>query len=302
MSNNNFRKPNSLLDQEKHVIEYTSGQFIFAICIALGVALFCFLMGMVVKATSHPQVASTTAPGESASKPAEPAAKPAPAPARNTGPKKEGQQTSPSPNVLNSVKPPAPKPAATTPPPTPETAPRAVNLPPLDPNQKNAPQPAASTPAPKNSTEPTKPPTSTPPTQTTKATESPKKEVASPPPNKAQSESVLAKEIAPLSKTPEKSPERAPGSAPTIGGEKSSAGGFTIQLAAFTATEASKAEAYKTSLEKHTDLKPEVIRSKDGKVVRVVTGAFADRAAADKAREELAKKGEFVKCFVRARE
>ncbi|MBI5091064.1 MAG: SPOR domain-containing protein [Candidatus Hydrogenedentes bacterium] len=295
------------MDQEKHVIEYTSGQLIFAICIALVVALLCFLGGMIAK----PQTQTASAPPADTPKAAAPAQKTTAAPAigaKEAGARKEGQQTLPKPSVLSSVKPNTSKPAASPS----EGGPRAVELPPLDANPASKATPAA--PAPKSAAEPPKtvppapaaaaPASPAPPTQSekTKATESQKKEVASQPPDKAQSPIAQAKEDTPAPKSPEKTvAPSAAGKSPAAATESTAATGYTIQLVAFSPAEAAKAEDYKSRLEKNTDLRPEVIKSTDGKYVRVVTGAYPDRATAEKAREALAKRAEFAKCFVRKR-
>lgn len=253
----NYKKSSSLLDQDKHVVEYTSGQLIMAICLFLMVALACFVLGMYV---GPPGPSETSRIESSATKPD--AKKPVPPPESSP---KEGRQTLPDPRVLSAAKTAAPNPAVA--PTARDTGgPRSVELPPLDPGA------AANTPV---ATPAAVQPPVAPATPALKPEAEPQAQQAPSPESAAQ---TLAQSMKP------------------------SAAPYAIQLIAFSAVDTAKAEEYKVRLEKNTDLKPEVVPSKDGKWVRVLVGAYPDRASAEKARDEIGKKAEFRKCFVQARE
>ncbi len=75
-------------------------------------------------------------------------------------------------------------------------------------------------------------------------------------------------------------------------------GGFGIQVASFGAANAAKAEEYRKQAATDTGLPARLVKSEDGKHLRVLVGTYATREAAVKAREALRKRKEFADCYV----
>jgi cell division septation protein DedD len=118
------RKSRSVLDADKHVIEFTSGQLVFTICVLLLIGLGCFLLGIVVDRLQTARLAPTSPVTEETELPQEDAVAPA------------------VPSTALQASAVAPSEAGTL---LPETGPRVVELP--DPNEI-APPPAPSPPQP----------------------------------------------------------------------------------------------------------------------------------------------------------
>lgn len=317
--------------------EFTSGQLIVAICMFLILALICFSLGVLVgryegRHEANPiRSAQVRAP--------EPATPMPPGPRTLEQPgRQEGVQTSPrmlpgaqpqkppmpgfpsspgmqgppktEPNVselpapqAKPVPPSAPTPpvepspatsgaGAVTPPATPATTqtPPAPQPPAADaPTEKNVAKPEDKTVAPEPTTPVATPPIATPAVATPPVAMPP---AATPPvqplPGASASPSMIPAEA---KNTPAAPAAAAPGK-----------GTYAIQVASFSgAKRKENAEQYRKRLTSNAGLESDLLPSEDGKMLRVLVGAYPDKATAVKACGELKKRAGFSDSFVKRR-
>lgn len=294
------RRPKTLMDADRHTLEFSSGQLIIAICGLLFLWLVGFLMGVMAGRLEFggTTVAELTSP---LTKPAAATAKPDGAKAAAPAPKApSGTNTSEKgrTRVANIAVPPAPGKAAPAPTkpadkpaqpaPAESAAPKFVaDRPSRAATQTQAeaaanPAPAKEQPAPAAPATPAQPPAATPTPPAAEPTAVAKVEAAAP----------AEKPAAEAPKVEEKPAETA--AAPAPGGK-----GFAVQVFSVKAANRANADEYVALLKENSGLEGRVIKSKDGKLYQVVIGNYADRKAAEKKRDELKKKAGFADCIVR---
>jgi len=102
-----------------------------------------------------------------------------------------------------------------------------------------------------------------------------------------------------LAKNSEETPA-APPAQPKPEVSARAAGPYTIQLASFDSGNLDRAKRFKSETEEAMDLTVNLIPSSDGKHIRAFVGDYADRSAADQARDAMRKVKGFEDCFVKS--
>ncbi|MDX9976133.1 MAG: SPOR domain-containing protein [FCB group bacterium] len=283
------RRPKTLIEAERHSLEFTSGQLIIAICGLLFLWLVGFLMGVMAgrlefgsslaegktpggvtqtASTKDLKAATTAKPVEAKDKPA---VKEIPAP-----PAAKPVEAKPA----EAVKPATPAETKPAPAAKPDTEVKYVTERPDRPTvAATQTQAEAKAPeAPKPAEAPPAAPVAETPKVEAKAEEKPgtKEETPAEP-----AKTEVAKE------------EEAPKAA------KSSGKTYTVQVFSVKAKNRSNADEYVSLLKQNSGQTAEVVKSKDGKHYNVVIGRFQDRKAAEEKRDELKKKAGFADCIVR---
>ncbi len=291
--------------KKTYATELSSGQLIVAICIALIVALACFLMGVIVGRFEEPkkgtQVANGTAPATSPGPRTPVASRPSREPSKSQS---EGQGEQVSPVKYEQVSPAAAARIDYSKPAFPETIPPAPAA-----RSSRAPTSAAKSEekdeAPKKPAEAADIEGSTPPPAPAKESEPDTKKdkpAATPPSAPAKVEKPAEPSQPPsAARQAESKPATTTPARDTSGGEASKKGRYGVQVVAFSSGERKAAEQYKARLEANTELRADLVASKDGKYIRVLIGDYAEKGAAAKARDELRKRKGFADCFVQSR-
>lgn len=292
------RRPKTLIEAERHSLEFTSGQLIIAICGLLFLWLVGFLMGVMAgrlefgsslaegkRPVEATQTASTKDPKGATSDKAAPAAKPA-----------ETKDKAP---VKEIPAPPAPKPPETKPAEAAKPAPASEtksaeaakpaaevkyvterpDRPTVAATQTQAEAKAPDAPKPAEAT-PTAPPAEAPKTEA-KAAEKPE--------TKAEAPAEPVKTEVAKAEQDEQAPKAT----------KTSGKTYTVQVFSVKAKNRSNADEYVSLLKQNSGVTAEVVKSKDGKHYNVIIGRFPDRKAAEEKRDELKKKAGFADCIVR---
>ncbi len=287
----NSRRSKTLIEADQHSLEFTSGQLILAICALLVLCLLCFLTGVVAGKLEFGSSLTQVADDDDAKSPATAGASPQ-SPDRGTATSSASPSNTKTENTASSA--PKPEAAKRTPPPrvadrpSPQTPPAIVPAAPTEAAGSAQAAPKASSAkseesAPKwidqrpGNTEPeppeaaTKPPVTTASSQLAQAQSNVTPKEATPPPKE---EAKPAKEVA--------------------------KGNFTIQVAAYQVKNKTLAENYVKSLKDKQGVSADMVKSKDGKYYQILVGRYPDRAAAEKAQQELKKKDGFAECIVKA--
>ncbi len=285
----NLNKSRGKNNKEKPALQLTSYQLVMAICALLLLMCVLFIAGILVQRFSDRGQHNPVAVNNSATlEPSRPSG------ATPSAPKTEGVQVAPRPVTLPAEgAQPGPAMAKKT------TEPDAKYIPAPPPRRdrgKPTPKPETSSTTSKPEMTAKETPESTPvsePSTPVKpaAPEAPKTESTPP----VKTEPAKAAESPPPPQTTEE-----PKTNSTETTEDSEKGPFTVQVASFDSNNLDRAKRFKTDVEKDTDYSVNLVPSSDGKHVRAYVGEYADRAAADKARDSMRKIEDFKDCFVKA--
>lgn len=301
----NSRKSKSASTKGAAPSEYTEGQLIIAICMALFAALTCFALGVFVGRYQREQldvagegrVAQVDTPGT----PAQSAAK------QTAG--QEGAQKSPRPVTMPDGNSSPRTPAFFSPA---DTKPKPWQD---DVRQRGSEYPAPAKPVPVAKPVAKKPSPPEPPAKEDPEKEPKEEESKEPPKPAAAAKKPAPEPAAPPAKKPAvtKPPEEpvalAPleplvplPTAPRTAGTSARKGTYGVQVASFSGpNRVESARNFKSQLEADSRLKPELLFFDAEQVVKVVVGSYATREAASKACKELNKQPGFSGCFVRQR-
>ena len=292
------RASQSVLDQDKHVFELSTGQLLSLVIVMIFFWLGCFVVGILVyrldaRSSANLQMASSMTPGQASPSAPEPSAT---RPTGATSNQAVGTQTSPRPDILKNTPPAAVMPTTKQPTETTTEAPRVVDLPPSG----------------SSSTEPQArlDPPPVPPDRPTKSTAAKSAEndvtVEAPKTTPAEAKSPPAEptQIASLDEmTPDDEPtataKPAAATKPAVPAATAASGKYAIQVASFRVADRAKAEAFQKDLKAKSTIDSNLVISKDGAYVQVLVGAFETREAAIQEKESLSKKSGFGDCFVR---
>lgn len=299
----NLRAPRSLLDEDRHVIEFTPGKLIVWICGLLIFGLTCFLMGVFVNKIDTAQKSVKAPPSDAAipNPPTPPAAKVEDILIT------EGQQVTPRADATKqNAAPPIRK--VELPPTAATSSSNARNAEPpanLDPPPKPPDRPAVrpSTIAKKgNASESIASGATKEDTASQTVSDSDSKAVIDPQP----SESSTDPDVSSPSNQTERIEELAPldvsddaGEAETSAAADTKKGKYAIQVVSFSPTEKATAQNYQRRLKENTGIDSILSTSKDGNYLQVLVGSYPDRETAEKERQELKKRAGFGDCFVR---
>ncbi|MFA6243171.1 MAG: SPOR domain-containing protein [Candidatus Hydrogenedentales bacterium] len=77
-------------------------------------------------------------------------------------------------------------------------------------------------------------------------------------------------------------------------------GGFTVQVASFESTKRDVVDSYVKRIKSNSDFDVRILPTKDNRRLRICIGQFADKTAAEKARDDLRSVKEFKDCWVLA--
>ena len=275
-----------------------SHQYVIGICIALFVAVVCFMCGILLGRWQRnielraeaPQTQETTVVSEEAAAPRKPEEEEAPR-------RGEGIQAYPRPVVLPAAPPEAQVSSPFTVQPRPLQEPEVVVTDLEEPAtvvQREIPLPEAHE-APVPPVSPALPTPPEPPAQPEEpAEEAPAHEPAVPEEAAEPAKPPPPAEFVPLPQSPP--PARAPKQPEATPGQ----GKYGVQVASFLGPKRLQAaEAYKQRLEAQSDLKAVLAPCSDPLCVRVIVGGYADRKAAATACKELRKRPGFEDCFVK---
>jgi septal ring-binding cell division protein DamX len=282
------RRGRALIEAERHSLEFTSGQLIIAICGLLLLWLAGFLMGVVAgrfdpfgsKIAELTERAGAVATSAGQADKAKATDKTAGEPARNARRAPEGRKAVPAPKPA-----PAAVASANTPASRKSDGPARFisDRPSAAATQTRPTVVPPAPPAPPQAEEPVAPPK--PATETAKADGASK---SSPDP-----QAVASADKPSVATLP---PLEIPAAQPAADAAK---GKFTIQLISYRASNKKLADSFVGRLNKE-GLNVELTMSRDKRFYQVIYGSYPDRAAADKAREELIeKKPELADCRVR---
>lgn len=288
------RRPKTLIEAERHTLEFTSGQLIIAICGLLFLWLVGFLMGVMAgRVEFGASVADLASPAKAIEAPnAAPKT-----PDRDPAPKATKDQPKPTANRTASVAPAPSKPVST--PPQASAAPAAPPKPaeetrkPVEPKPDaprlvtDRPSRAATQTRDEAVAAPTAPAGAEPPNETPKAETTAVAKADTEAPKPAASETPvqeLAKEELP---------------APTKTGRAPSGKYYTVQVFSVKSANKANAEEYITLLKQNSGLEGKLIQSGDKKLYQVIIGEFPSRKEAENLRDELKKRAGFADCIVR---
>jgi hypothetical protein len=294
------RRGKSLIEADRHSLEFTSGQLIIAICGLLLLWLAGFLMGVVAGRFEGSKVADLAEKAEAV---AASALKEASAPAEERAAEEEASRTAAAKSESTKKRVPAPPPARKTGTETVVAKAPAERTSSASFVDRDRPSPAAT----RTPTEPTPLPEAAPSVTASVAPVAP-----TPAPTPAPAPAATVTPLPPVTPPDEDAPQAAlaAAKAPAPEAEKKpeadkpaseGKGNFTIQLISYRVSNRDMAEAYVKRLKENAGVDAEVIKSRDGKHLNVVYGRFADRAAAEAAQAKLKKKPEFAECIIRQR-
>jgi hypothetical protein len=285
----NLNKTRGKAAREKPALQLTSYQLVMAICALLLLMCALFIAGIFVQRFSSGDLA----PQQTASNDQSARTDAASSPVVSAQPRTEGVQVAPRPVVLPSN---IDKPTTTQSRPGTERETGAKYIPAPPPRRDSAkttePAPVASPATPKAAAPaPTAKPNTTPTTvpDPVAAPTQPATPVIPEQPAQSPATQAAKTEEAPA---PVQSQAKPP--------VEASKGAYTIQVASFDAGNLERAKKFKTETEEKTSFKVNLVPSTDGKRVRAFVGEYADRAAADKARDTMRKTKGFEDCFVKS--
>ncbi len=286
----NPRRAKTVLEADRHSLEFTSGQLIIAICGLLLLSLVCFLVGVVAGrfefGSRVAEMAAESNPAEAVQKAlastqeAAEDIKTALTPTRR--PVREEASVAPPPPARPAENKAAAKPS--------EDKPRATASARSEGNVRfltDRPSEAAT----RTLTEPV---TAPPATAAAVSTPPPAPQPAAP------AETPAPKPATPAAATPPPAPKPAATEAKPAATESAAPkGNYTVQVIAYQVQNKAMAEEYIRNVKNTANLDAEMVKSKDGKYYHVIIGRYPDRASAEKAQAELKKRKGFADCIVR---
>lgn len=271
MSDPNQKEPGRFGEDGAAVIQVTPGQIVGAALFLLVAATIIFFAGVFARGLTMspaeeepappPTIAKTTDRGVDL--PAPEPEKAAPEPEAKPAPPKPAEATTP-------VQPPKAEPKPEPEPEVVKKAPPVIEMKPVT-AEATEPEPAAETTPPEPEPEPE--PTPTPPAE----------EKPAPAP-----ENVTAP---PADPEPQPLPEIPP----------STTGSFTVQVMSIGTAKRAQAQEFQRDALENKDVQVMLVESSDGKWIRAFVGSYANKADAEKARDELTRAG-FEGCFVKKRD
>jgi hypothetical protein len=260
------KKSKSLLDGEKHSIEFTPARLILSMCALIIFGLVCFSLGIAVNKldSARERAMARNTVTSDAQTPGDPA----------------GRQLTPNQvEQAGDSKPPATS-ASTATPPTRDNV-RVVDLPTVSPAVSD--QKATAT-------APPSPPRDPIAAVDVAKVEEPTKAPASPPPAAGSDAAQTPSDASPKPSSSAAAPPSSPKEAAT--------GDYRVQMLATVSKEMAQAETFKELLEKQLGEKAELVVGDDG-WVRVFVGRFPTLDKAQEKQTELRKIAQFKECWAR---